>query len=136
MFRYVRLPWVGHAHGLAPCGPGDVSMQSRNGRPSPPGHTAGGGSVRAQPPDGELASENPAQPPGAGDGGAAADDDQIVLPPDPAPLPPDPARLPPDPARLPPDRPRPPGTPGPPPPVPDELPRRRADPSRPSVPSR
>src|SRR5215468_341499 len=65
MFRYVRLSWVGHAHGLAPCGPGDVSMQSRNGRPSPPADTAGGGTVRAQPPDGELASENPPRPPGA-----------------------------------------------------------------------
>ena len=97
-------------------------MQSRNGRPSRPGSTAGGGAVRAQPPGGKLASENPRQPPGSGDGGPAAGDLQVVLP----------AAA----GQLPPDRPRPPEPPGPSPPVPGELPRRHADPSRPSVPSR
>jgi hypothetical protein len=96
-------------------------MQSRNGRPSRPGDTAGRGAVHAQPPDRELTSENAPQPPGGGDGGPADDEIQVVLP----------ARS----GQLPPDRPRPP-EPGPPPPIPDELPKRRADPSRPSVPSR
>ena len=31
-------------------------MQSRNGQPSPPGDTAGGAAVHAQPSDGELTS--------------------------------------------------------------------------------
>ncbi|HEY7359351.1 MAG TPA: hypothetical protein VH642_00990, partial [Streptosporangiaceae bacterium] len=75
-----------------------------------------------QPPDAQLTSENPQQPGGAGDGGPADDDIQIVLP----------AAA----GQLPPDRPRPPEPPGPPPPIPDELPRRRADPARRSVPSR
>jgi hypothetical protein len=97
-------------------------MQSRNGQPSRPGGTAGGGAVHAQPPNGQLTSENPQRPPGTGDGGPAADDIQVVLP----------AAT----GQLPPDRPRPPEPPGPPPPIPDELPRRHADPSRPSVPSR
>ena len=96
-------------------------MQSRNGRPSLPGDTAGGGALPGQPPDQELTSENPPQPAG-GDGGPADDEIQIVLPEGPG--------------QLPPDRPRSPEPPGPPPPIPDELPRRRADPSRPSVPSR
>jgi hypothetical protein len=96
-------------------------MQSRNGRPSRPGSTAGGGAVPARPPDGQLTSENPQQLGGADDGGPA-DDIQIVLP----------AAA----GQLPPDRPRPPEPPGPPSSVPDELPRRHADPSRPSVPSR
>ena len=78
--------------------------------------------MRAQPSDRELTSENPPQPPGTGDDGAAADDVQVVLPSAPG--------------QLPPDRPRAPEPPGPPPPMPDELPRRHADPSRPSVPSR
>jgi hypothetical protein len=97
-------------------------MQSRNGQPSRPGGTAGGGAVHAQPPNGQLTSENPQRPPGTGDGRPAADDIQVVLP----------AAT----GQLPPDRPRPPEPPGPPPPIPDELPRRHADPSRPSVPSR
>jgi len=97
-------------------------MQSRNGRPPPPGDTAGGGAVRAQPQDSELTSENPPQPPGTGDDGAAAGDAGLVLSAGPS--------------QLPPDRPRPPEPPGPPPPIPAELPRRHADPSRPSVPSR
>jgi len=97
-------------------------MQSRNSRPSPPGDSAGGGAVRAQSPDGELTSENPSRPPASGDGAPAADDIQVVLPADPG--------------HLPPDRPRPREPPGPPPPIPNELPKRRADPSRPSVPSR
>ena len=97
-------------------------MQARNGQPSRPGNTAGRGAVRAQPPEGELTSENPGQPPGTGDGGPAADGSEAALPPGTG--------------QLPPDRPRPPEPPGPPPPVPDELPRRHADPSRPSVPSR
>jgi hypothetical protein len=97
-------------------------MQSRNGQPSRPGGTAGGAAVHAQPPNGQLTSENPQQPPGPGDGGPAADEIQVVLP----------AAT----GQLPPDRPRPPEPPGPPPPIPDELPRRHADPSRPSVPSR
>jgi hypothetical protein len=108
-----RLIWL-HARG--------TSMQSRNGRPSRPGRTAGGGAVPARPPDGQLTSENPQQPGGADDGGPATDDIQIVLP----------AAA----GQLPPDRPRPPEPPGPPSLVPDELPRRHADPSRPSVPSR
>ena len=70
--------------------------------------------------DRELTSENPPKPPGAGDDGAAADDVQVVVPAGPG--------------QLPPDRPRAPEPPGP--PLPDELPRRHADPSRPSVPSR
>jgi len=97
-------------------------MQSRNGRPSRPGDTAGRAGEPAQPPEGELISENPPQPPGTGDGGPAADDIQVVLPASPG--------------QLPPDRPRPPEPPGPPPPIPAELPRRHADRSRPSVPSR
>jgi len=97
-------------------------MQSRNGRPSPPGDTAGGGAVRAQPPDGELTSGNLPEPAGGGDGGPADDEIQVILPAGSGPLPP--------------DRPRPPGPPGPAPPMPGELPRRLADPSRPSVPSR
>ena len=97
-------------------------MQSRNGRPSPRGDTAGGAAVHAQPPDGELTSDNAAEPPGSGDGAPAADEIQVVLPAGPG--------------ELPPDRPRRPEPPGPPPPIPDELPRRRPDPSRPSVPSR
>jgi hypothetical protein len=96
-------------------------MQSRNGRPSPPGDTAGGGTVRAQPPDNELTSQNPPQPPGTGDDSAPAENLQVALPAGPG--------------QLPPDRPRPP-EPRPLPPVPAELPKRRADPSRPSVPSR
>jgi len=95
-------------------------MPSRNGQPSRPGSTAGGGAVHAQPPNGQLTSENPQQR--GGGGGPAADDIQVVVP----------AAA----GQLPPDRPRPPEPPGPPPPVPDELPRRHADPSRPSVPSR
>ncbi len=59
-------------------------MQSRNGRPSPPGDRAGGGAMRAQPSDRELTSENPPEPPGTGDDGAAADDIQVVLPAGPA----------------------------------------------------
>jgi len=121
MSRYVPLSLVGHALDLAPCS-GDTSMQSRNGQPSRPGGTAGGAAVHAQPPNGQLTSENPQQPPGPGDGGPAADDIQVVLPGATG--------------QLPPDRPRPPEPPGPPPPIPDELPRRHADPSRPSVPSR
>ena len=97
-------------------------MQSRSGRPSRPGDTAGRSAVRAQPPDQELTSENPPQPAGCGDGGPADGDIQIVLPAGPG--------------QLPPDRPRSPEPPRPPPPIPDELPRRRPDPSRPSVPSR
>ncbi len=97
-------------------------MQSRNGRPSPPGDTAGGAAVHAQPSDGELTSDNTPEPPGSGDGAPAADEIQVVLPAGPG--------------QLPPDRPRPPQPPGPPPPIPDELPRRHADPSRPVVPSR
>ena len=93
-------------------------MQSRNGRPSRPGDTAGRGAVRAEPPDGALTSENPPQ----SVGGPAGDEIQVVLPGGPR--------------QLPPDRPRPPEPPGPAPPIPDELPRRHADPSRPSVPSR
>src|SRR6266516_6226081 len=118
----LRCLLVGQALDLAPCDPGDTSMQSRNGRPSRPGDTAGGAAVRAQPSDGELTSDNAPQPPGSGDGGPAADEIQVVLPAGPG--------------ELPPDRPRPPEPPGPPPPIPDELPRRHADPSRPSVPSR
>ena len=97
-------------------------MPSRNGGPSRPGGTAGAGAVRAGRPDQALTSENPQQPPGTGDGGPAADDIQVVVP----------AAA----GQLPPDRPRPPEPPGPPPPTPDELPKRRADASRPSVPSR
>jgi len=97
-------------------------MPSRNGGPSRPGGTAGAGAVRAGPPDQALTSENPQQPPGTGDGGPAADDIQVIVP----------AAA----GQLPPDRPRPPEPPGPPPPTPDELPKRRADASRPSVPSR
>src|SRR5215467_1566856 len=106
---------VVHALDLAPCDPGDTSMQSRNGRPSRPGNTAGGSAVRAQPPDRELTSENPPQPTGSEDGGPADDETQVILPVDSG--------------QLPPDRPRSPEPPGPPPPIPDELPRRRADPS-------
>jgi hypothetical protein len=76
----------------------------------------------AQRSDRELTSENPPKPPGAGDDGAAADDVQVAVPAGPG--------------QLPPDRPRAPEPSGPPPPLPDELPRRHADPSRPSVPSR
>ena len=97
-------------------------MQSGNGRPSRPGDTAGRSAMRAQPPDEELTSENPPQPAGGGDGGPADDEIQVVLPAGPG--------------QLPPDWPRPPEPPRPPPPIPDELPRRHADPSRPSVPSR
>src|SRR6266516_7598251 len=119
MFRCLS---VGRALDLAPRDPGGTSMQSRNGRPPRPDDTAGRGAVRAQPPDGELTSDNAPQPPGSGDGGPAAGEIQVVLPAGPG--------------ELPPDRPRPPEPPGPPPPIPDELPRRHADPSRPSVPSR
>ena len=97
-------------------------MQSRNGRPSPPGDTAGAGAVRAQPLDGELTSGNLPEPAGGGDGGPADDEIQVILPAGSG--------------QLPPDRPRSPEPPGPPPPTPDELPKRRADASRPSVPSR
>ncbi|HYA51899.1 MAG TPA: hypothetical protein VEG33_12070, partial [Streptosporangiaceae bacterium] len=78
--------------------------------------------MHAQPPGGQLTSDNPQQPAGAGDGGPAAGDIQAARP----------AAA----GQLPPDRPRPPEPPGPPPPTPDELPRRHADPSRPAVPSR
>jgi hypothetical protein len=96
-------------------------MQSRNDGPSRPGSMAGGGAVHAQRPGGELTSGNPQQPPGTGDGPAIGDI-QIVPP----------AGL----GQLAPDRPRPPDPPGLPPAIPDELPKRHADPSRPSVPSR
>ena len=64
-------------------------MQSRSGRPSRPGDTAGRSAVRAPPPDGELTSENAPQPAGGGDGGPAGDEIQIVLPAGPGQLPPD-----------------------------------------------
>src|SRR5437870_138817 len=60
----LRCLLVGQALDLAPCDPGDTSMQSRNGRPSRPGDTAGGAAVRGQPSDGELTSDNAPQPPG------------------------------------------------------------------------
>jgi hypothetical protein len=136
MSRHVRLSLGGSRAWSGSMWPGDVRMQSRNGRPSRPGDTAAAGAVRAQPPDGALASENPPQPPGTGDGGPAADHDQVILPEDHGQLPPDRPRPPEPPGPPPPDRPGPPEHPGPPPPRPGELPKRRADPSRPAVPSR
>ena len=52
-------------------------MQSRNGRPSPPGDTAGGAAMHAQPSDRELTSENAPEPPGAATTRAAADESRL-----------------------------------------------------------
>jgi len=100
-------------------------MQSRNGRPAPPGTATGSstGTVHVKSPDAHPASEDLPEAPGTAEAGPAAADRPEAPPAQPVP------------GQLPPDRPRPRET-GPPPPVPAELPKRKADPARPSVPTR
>ena len=99
-------------------------MQSRNLRPAPSGAATEHGTVHVQSLDDHPASASPQEVPGAGEAGPPAADSQVTRPALAAP------------GQLPPDRPGPDDPPAPSPPIPAELPKRKADPSRPSVPTR
>ena len=99
-------------------------MQSRNLRPAPSGTVTEPGTVHVQSLDDHAASASPQEVPGAGEASPPAADSQVSRP----------ALA--TPGQLPPDRPGPDEPPAPSPPVPTELPKRKADPSRPSVPTR
>jgi len=99
-------------------------MQSRNLRPAPSGTVTEPGTVHVQSLDDHAASASPQEVPGAGEASPPAADSQVSRP----------ALA--TPGQLPPDRPEPDEPPAPSPPVPTELPKRKADPSRPSVPTR
>ena len=99
-------------------------MQSRNLRPAPSGTVTEPGTVHVQSLDDHAAGASPQEVPGAGEASPPAADSQVSRP----------ALA--TPGQLPPDRPGPDEPPAPSPPVPTELPKRKADPSRPSVPTR
>src|SRR5215469_6054380 len=101
-----------------------MDMPSRNLRPAPSGAATEHGTVHVQSLDDHPASASPQEVPGAGEAGPPAADSQVTRPALAAP------------GQLPPDRPGPEEPPAPSPPVPTELPKRKADPSRPSVPTR
>jgi hypothetical protein len=115
--------------------PGDTDMQSRNLRPAPSRSVTRRGTVHVESLGDHPPSECPREVPGAGEAGPAAADRQETPP---APATADSQVTAPAPAatgQLPPDQPRPPEPAAPPPPAPAELPKRKADPSRPSVPT-
>jgi hypothetical protein len=99
-------------------------MQSRNLRPAPSGTVTEHGSVHVQSLDDHAASASPQEVPGTGEADPPAADSRVTRP--------APAAS----GQLSPDRPEPDEPPAPSPPVPAELPKRKADPSRPSVPTR
>jgi hypothetical protein len=99
-------------------------MQSSNLRPAPSGPVTEHGTMHVQSFNDHPASASPQEAPGAGEAGPPAADSQVTRP----------ARA--APGQLPPDRPEPDEPPAPSPPVPAKLPKRKADPSRPSVPTR
>jgi hypothetical protein len=98
-------------------------MKSHNLRPAASGTVTGHGTVRMQSLDDHPATGDLQEVPGTGEVGPSAADSQVILP------------APAAPGQLPPDRPGPDEPAAQSPPVPAELPRRKADPSRPSVPT-